>query len=223
MRHRGATLQTDVPAVRRVCACVRACVCVCVWLCGCVGVWVCAYMHVCMHTCMHVCGGHRCPDALSAGTMMPARPRWTSTNSTSSDTRAGRRSSARPALALASPFPSPFLALRPGPAELGRGPCACRSRSLVPQPRNLLIERWPPSRAETGFVCAMLLPLPVVRAARRSAARRRASGSPAASWDRTAPTPLPLLTGGRRIEPVRGYCVARDTADSAVRRLHALA
>ena len=118
MRHRGATLQTDVPGVRRVCACVRVCGCVCVrvcvWVCGCVGVWVCAYMHVCMHTCMHVCGGHRCPDALSAGTTMPARPRWTSTNSTSSDTRAGRRSSARPGLSLSFAFPRPPA--RPGRA-----------------------------------------------------------------------------------------------------------
>ena len=226
MRHRGATLQTDVPGVRRVCACVRVCGCVCVWVCGCVGVWVCAYMHVCMHTCMHVCGGHRCPDALSAGTTMPARPRWTSTNSTSSDTRAGRRSSAHPALALASPFPSPFLALQPGPAELGRGPCACRSRSLVPQPRNLLIARRPhpaPRRASSARCCCRFPRSEQRSAARRGAARRRASGSPAASSDRTAPTPLPLSTGGRRIEPVRGDCVARDTADSAVRRLHALA
>jgi hypothetical protein len=178
-----------------------------------------------MHTCMHVCGGHRCPDALSAGTTMPARPRWTSTSSTSSDTRAGRRSSAHPALALASPFPSPFLALQPGPAERGRvQPCACRSRSLVPQPRNLLIARRLPSRAETGVVCAMLLlPLPAVRAAWRSAARRRASGNPPSSSDCTARTPLPLLTGGRRIKPVRGYCVARDASDGAVRRLRALA
>ena len=219
MRHRGATLQTDVPGVRRVCACVRACVCVCVWLCGCVGVWVCAYMHVCMHTCMHVCGGHRCPDALSAGTTMPARPRWTSTNSTSSDTRAGRRSSARPALALASPFPSPFLALRPGRPSFAEAPARAEADPSSLNPATCSLRGGPiPRRVELRLRDAA-----AASRGQSGAARRRASGSPAASWDRTAPTPLPLLTGGRRIKPVRGYCVARDTADSAVRRLHALA